>query len=198
MCHTAGGRVQKESSGFPRLNLTYLTYQGRLCHTLFRGNKTKCIIKAAWLLSLTGATIRPRKPQLSNMTVFQTKMPQVCQSRFNSCFFSLNSAEKYWSIRGHQWDQQSQRNSREWLLSVPWAASLPHSQDQGSGYLANQDDIAKEQLGTPKQCNSWQQHSTILISSVIKHLVGKYSEEVHQSIFKSHLPQCSWCDSHNF
>lgn len=95
MCCTAGERVQKESSVFPRLNLTYLTYQGRLCHTLVRGNKTKRIIRAGWLLSLAGTTTRLCKPQLSNMTVFQAKMPQVCQSRFNGCFFSLNSAEKY-------------------------------------------------------------------------------------------------------
>lgn len=74
------------------------------------------------------------------------------------------------------------------LGSKPSSLYFAQSQHQGSGYLANQDNIAKEQLGARKQCNSWHQHHTILISSVIKHLVGKYSEEVHQSIFKSHLP----------
>lgn len=105
------------------------------------------------------STRLPQTLSISSMTLFQTKLPYACQSRFSCCFFSLNSTQKhYMTLARPAVPEKCSKNS--YFLSQPSrlrmcpAANHPAALCQGSRYFTKSGQHYK---GTTGNCKAERQ-----------------------------------------
>lgn len=122
------------------------------------------------------STRLPRTLSISSMTLFQAKLPYACQSRFNCCFFSLNSTQKhYMTLARPAVPEKCSRNScflsQPSRLRMSPAANHPTvlcrgSADWGSRYFTKSGQHYKGATGNCKAEQQLAARSTALIFSV--------------------------------